>query len=759
MRHSFSLSAIALMMVLFSASPLRADLTITTDTTQNGGTLVVDPAGVLLISDPMNDPLLTLTNGASSSGIQALLVGNLNGEGRLLIEEGSTLNSSLFALLGVSSGSEGTATVTDANSKWISGSGLTVGVSGTGTLNIENAGTVTNTNGTIADGAESVGTVNVSGVDSSWQNTGKLIVGSNGNGTLNISEGGKVTSTNSYIADQFGSSGIVKVTGTDSHWSTNQSLHVGNSGQGILSISDGGIATSNFGYVGNGTVTVTGTESQWQNERDIYVGYSGTGILNIKDGGYVSNGVAHVASNSRDYAGTVNIIGHGSTWDNFGRLYVGELGVGTVNILDGGRVASSGIFLGGTSYGSAGAINVVGKGSQLQTTTVLQVGSSTPGSLTILQGGVVVCSDGYLSGRFHFTDSVGTATVDGLGSLWQNSGTLTIGNLGSTFGGIGSLTIQNGGVVTSSDGWIGQYGQATTTINGDGSQWRNRDDLHVGDSGVGELTIENGGLVTTKILTIGSDGTGELNVEGNKSTLSIEQMLTIGKGYGDGALNINNGGFVSSLNGVIGSDSEITDPVSKGVVKVSGIDSVLDIGGTLSIGDFYSSGQLYVDQGASVKIGLLLTVNMHGTLSGNGGTIIGDVLNQGTIAPGNSPGILTIHGDLQSTGLIQLQLAGTGTGYFDQLIVNGQLNLGGTIEVDLLDGFNPSVHNSFKILGFNSLINSGYRFDFSHAALQPSFSWDTSTFAVDGTIRVIPEASSVLLAGIATFAGLLVARR
>lgn len=869
---------IAILMALISASPLRADLTISTDTTQNGGTLVVDPAGVLLISDPMNDPLLTLTNGASSSGIQALLVGNLNAEGRLLIEEGSTLNSSLFALLGVSSGSEGTATVTDANSKWISGNGLTVGVSGTGTLNIENAGTVTNTNGTIADGAESVGTVNVRDVGSSWQNAGKLIIGNNGNGTLNISEGGKVTSTNSYIANKSGSEGNVHVIGNSSNWQESANLYVGNGGDGTLNIENGGSVKSWYGYLSyqagsQGTVNIKGAGSQWESSSGLIVGYAGKGVvnvedggkligggyigfknnsegtvnvkgigsqwissnyvttvggatnygsgkgtLNIEDGGYVSSPISQVGD-GYNTVGIVNITGDGSTWATAYTLYLGyNQGKAVVNIKDGGKLTDTdgvvnnyyskvnitgqnslwqnsgkltvvdakvdvesggGItsdrgYIGTNFYSDAAVVNITNQGSNWQNTNGLYIGYDGNGILNISDGGVVNSNGGHVGTKSDINtgygqDPNGIVNVTNFGSQWLNSGVLNVG-----YDGTGQLNITKGGFVTSTSGYVGRgagynpvgdyyRGNGTVTVNGTSSQWQNTGSLNVGTSETwrflskGILNIEDGGKVTSSTGYIGYNyGTGIVTVTGEGSEWLNDGGIYIGYGGydddGDGTLHIQNGALATGSFAVIAYDGGV------GEVVVDGSGSKWQIDGSISVGDNISTGKLFVQNGGKVELGDVLTVGLKGTLSGNGGTIIGDVLNQGTIAPGNSPGILTIDGDLHSTGLIQIQLAGTGTGYFDQLIVTGDLNLGGTIEVDLLDGFMPFTHNSFQIMNFGSLINSGYRFDFSHAALQPSFSWDTSTFAMDGTIRVIPEASSVLLAGIATFAGLMITR-
>ncbi|MFO0940973.1 MAG: PKD domain-containing protein [Pirellulales bacterium] len=94
-------------------------------------------------------------------------------------------------------------------------------------------------------------------------------------------------------------------------------------------------------------------------------------------------------------------------------------------------------------------------------------------------------------------------------------------------------------------------------------------------------------------------------------------------------------------------------------------------------------------------------VSSNATLKGTG-SFTGNVLNQGTVAPGNSPGIVTINGNYtQSSGAsLQIELQGTNPTVpdFDQLFVNGAVSLAGTLDVSLLGGFNPSVGNSFKII-------------------------------------------------------------
>ncbi|MCI0462329.1 MAG: hypothetical protein L0Z62_35705 [Gemmataceae bacterium] len=95
-----------------------------------------------------------------------------------------------------------------------------------------------------------------------------------------------------------------------------------------------------------------------------------------------------------------------------------------------------------------------------------------------------------------------------------------------------------------------------------------------------------------------------------------------------------------------------------------------------------------------------LNVRAGGALTGNT-TIHADVVNVGRVAPGDSPGIITINGNyVQSGGTLDIETQGTNpaTPDFDQLIVNGTVTLAGTLNVDLINDFWPSVGNTFRII-------------------------------------------------------------
>ena len=90
----------------------------------------------------------------------------------------------------------------------------------------------------------------------------------------------------------------------------------------------------------------------------------------------------------------------------------------------------------------------------------------------------------------------------------------------------------------------------------------------------------------------------------------------------------------------------------------------------------------------------------NGTLAGSG-TINADVTNNDLVAPGNSPGCITINGNYvqDADGELGIEIAGTTQcTEYDALIVNGLVTLGGGLSVDLISGFTPAAGNSFTII-------------------------------------------------------------
>jgi len=138
-----------------------------------------------------------------------------------------------------------------------------------------------------------------------------------------------------------------------------------------------------------------------------------------------------------------------------------------------------------------------------------------------------------------------------------------------------------------------------------------------------------------------------------------------------------------------------------------------------------------------------------GSVTGSG-TILGDVVNTGaTVAPGNSPGTLTITGNYtqESDATLAIELAGLVQGNdYDLLDVSGIAALnGGTLAVTLLDGFEPSEGDVFDILNASAITGAGFD-SLGLPALAPGLAWDTSSLMSSGALAVsaVPEPATII---------------
>ena len=99
-----------------------------------------------------------------------------------------------------------------------------------------------------------------------------------------------------------------------------------------------------------------------------------------------------------------------------------------------------------------------------------------------------------------------------------------------------------------------------------------------------------------------------------------------------------------------------------------------------------------------------------GQLDGDGTVVFTNVTNSGgQVNPGvqappspATPGSLTITGTYAQTGagVLNIRLGGTAAGTFDQLVVSGNVQLGGALAVTLVNSFVPADSNSFPVATF-----------------------------------------------------------
>ncbi len=336
----------------------------------------------------------------------------------------------------------------------------------------------------------------------------------------------------------------------------------------------------------------------------------------------------------------------------------------------------------GTTPTSTGAIRITGGRSRLSP-GILRVGQYGNGSLTVEGGGLVSGTNGSIGEEL---GSTGVATVTGSGSQWNNYQDTVVGRLGN-----GTLNIEAGGVVSNVTGWMGINGSATgvVTVTGMGSQWNNSRDLEVGGwSGHGMLHVEAGGVVNSGFSNIALFGTGVATVTGAGSQWNNASHLSVGR-YSHGTLNVEAGGAVHSSRGFIGRNSygqSIGDTVGTGVARVTGAGSEWRISSSLSVG---SGGHATL----SVEAGGVVS-NTQGYIAESPVPFAPDSMAVATVVGSGSQwnnslglslgGTESSAGALGTLNVIDHGLVNVGTTF--KIWGTGTLNLdGGTIQVGTID--------------------------------------------------------------------------
>ena len=192
------------------------------------------------------------------------------------------------------------------------------------------------------------------------------------------------------------------------------------------------------------------------------------------------------------------------------------------------------------------------------------------------------------------------------------------------------------------------------------------------------LTLTNTDNTIQGYGTIGSPETSVVNeAAGVIQANALFQTLTIGS-QGDSSL------------------------INRGILRASN-GSVLEI----SDQSFDNDGTIETLE-ASQVLGLGdLRNGIDGILQGDGTIQFTNILNEGTIAPGMTLGMLTLEGnvELASSSILEIELFGTEDGQFDVLDVIGDLDLGGLLSVNL-DGFTPTANDQFLVATANQFLGS-----------------------------------------------------
>lgn len=473
----------------------------------------------------------------------------------------------------------------------------------------------------------------------------------------------------------------------------------------------------------------------------------GGGLLAVLGGASVASDILLIAADQADALGTVLVAGSGSVFSAGSGIGVGELGEGRLDISEGGRVeslAGSANFVSepgrlqvGVGGGSRGLVQVRGAGSELYVEGEAFIGNGfvgggfgidapTYGEVSVSDGGRMTVDGGILIGVSERGE--GLLRIDGADSLLEVQGFDRSIIIGAD--GVGRVEVLNGGQVLGASSAVVGYVQASELlVDGAGSLFELSGTcvaLCLGGfgpgfgigaiSGDGRVTVSRGGTLRLdgtgtpgSYFTVGDaslftegDGIGRLVVDGAGSMVAISgenSVLDVGGGGSRGEVSITAGGVVrveGAAAGVVLAGTEASEGTAE--VLVEGAGSLLDAGRYITIGRALGSdagggtATVTVRDGGTLAAGLIL-IGPHGTVNGHDGILAGLVENHGTIAPGNSPGILHVQGDLvlADDGLLVLEIGGSVPGVdHDLLDVTGDLTLGGILQLIFLGGFLPA---------------------------------------------------------------------
>ncbi len=201
-------------------------------------------------------------------------------------------------------------------------------------------------------------------------------------------------------------------------------------------------------------------------------------------------------------------------------------------------------------------------------------------------------------------------------------------------------------------------------------------------------TIEGSGQIGVGLMSLVNNGTILAN-QSNSLTIDTNSAGAANNGttqVNGGSSLFVSGGFTTAGNVNIGQLGNS----SASLFQMSSSNDYVQTGGTTSL--WTSGSTLSVVSGQSVHI--------EGGLLQGFGIVQGNLINDATVHPGDGPGILTVNGGYtqSSTGLLDIQIGGTNSGSFSELVVNGSASLSGLLDVSLVNGFSPTLNEQWVIL-------------------------------------------------------------
>ena len=388
----------------------------------------------------------------------------------------------------------------------------------------------------------------------------------------------------------------------------------------------------------------------------------------------------------------LTIAGTGSFLTSAFKQTVAELsGTGLLSLDAGGTLA----------VGSSSTFNFQYSGEIVGTGTLEKTGS----------GMMIRSSNLHLPGTFN--NAAGTLAIDGAtikaDTAFNNQpgAEVHLVGLGSS---IASSTFNNLGDITGS-GTVNallnnQPSGTIRVLEGDVQRYTGTDNLGTANHNAGTINLLGGTVMFTQRLE------NEVTTGGitGRGTIIAKNWLV-------------NEGFMAFSGGN-------TDVLGDVVNYLGGQVSTVGNSTSSFYGEFINGGTVLTATGS--------TTVFLGTQTGGGSFAGGGTVEySGAIIPGNSPALIKYGGNVVfgPAATLKIELGGTTRGsMYDALNIAGNLSTESALEVSLINGFTPSIGQTFDILNWG-LLNG----EFSSLSLPalPSAAWDTSQLYVNGTLKVV----------------------
>ena len=389
---------------------------------------------------------------------------------------------------------------------------------------------------------------------------------------------------------------------------------------------------------------------------------------------------------------------------------------------------------------SAGTLNLAGGGSFGATGTV----TAAAGALIKFNSNFTIADASLLAGTGSYELLAGALDLSGV--LGVNGFTLQSGTLTN------SQTFNNTVNWTYTD--LSTAGTTTVGTTGTFSIYG------TGDHDFSGRALVNNGTVTWSAGHLRSGNGG--SITNNAVWNDASSGYYFGNDFGGTTLTFTNSSTGTYTKSVAGTTTFHVPFTNSGSIVVQA--------GTLAFNNSFTNfGGSINTAGGNVSFANALNLGT-GTLGGSGTITAPSVTAGGIVAPGNSPGALTVTGDLSllSTATTRFEIGGVVAGtQFDTLTVSGTASLNGTLELKFVNSFASSIlpTDTFVIINaasltgtFSNLTASGLRLNTTDGL--GSFQVDYSGLAVSlSNFAPVPEPSTYALLALGLGTLLVTSRR